>query len=234
MSVPEQMSGAQLRAHRDRLGMTQEAFGRMLGDALGRRYGADNVGKWERGTIKVPRPVATLLEYGADDTIAATAADAKAGRGQQPTFTIEDSAPAADGPEIAAGNGPTLFGGAQYAKICEQFFELIATGVGMVGAGIGNETIKRDGEIILANKQQMGAAYGKLAETNEVFRNLLLSSDRQGAYLAVALATGTTAGEIWRNHSLAAAGRQRQARADEVLAADLAAQAETPEWASAG
>ena len=87
-----------------------------------------------------------------------------------------------------------------YARVCEELFELIATGVGLVGAVTGSEKLRIDGEIILADKKNLGKAYGKLAETNETFRNMLTGMHGGGAWLNVALVTGITAGKLMRNH----------------------------------
>ncbi len=219
------MTGDELRELRTRLGWSQNRMGTILRDA-GQPGARSSVREWETGKTRVPPGVVAFMEaVAADLDEGLIAPDPPPARGRRPGG--DPPPPPADTPpplpdgQVSQPQTP-LFTSAAYAKTCEQLFELIATGVGMVGAAIGSEAVKKDGLSIFEDKEALGAAYGKLAETNEVFRNILMSSDRQGAYLAVALATGTTAGKIWRNHA-DAPKRIPQMDAVEVLEHDVAA-----------
>lgn len=213
MSDSRRMSADEVRELRERLGWSQTQLSAVLTDALGSNYGRGTVGHWETGRRPVPAAAAAFLEQIAlapEDAPEPPQKPAKPPRGT-------DTAPTPDGPQMASQQ---LYAGSTYATVCEQFFELIATGVGMIGAGIGSPALRADGAAILEDKQALGAAWGKLAETNETFRNMILATDKQGAYLAVALATGTTAGKIWRNH--AAPPSPPIVSADEQLREDVA------------
>lgn len=181
----------QLRAVRQRQGWTREKASEVLRDALGREHGLSpsSLRDWERGTRPVPADAASFLA----DLLESDGG----GPADLPPFKAPDSAPGA-GPSVPVA----LAGPGVYAKVCTEMFELVATGVGMVGAALGSDTLQRDGQIIYADRAQLGQAWGKLAEQNETFAKLLTQTEKQGAYLAVALATGATAGRIWQNHTI--------------------------------
>ena len=190
------MTGDEIRALRKRYGWTQKQLGELVANALDRAPAStvDHLGHWERGRRTIPREVQAFLQTLADDPAAAPPPSrpaAAAGPDDTEPRDFELGPPA-----------PVLAIGSSYASLCTQFFELVATAVGMIGAAIGNPRVVEDGQIIDRDKQALGAAYGKLAETNETFRNLIVATDKQGAYLAVALTTGTTVGAIWRNHTI--------------------------------
>lgn len=195
------MTGEELRAYRKRLGMSQKELGQLIARSLGRSEPSTigRIGKWENDREPISAEVSAFLETLASDgatfTLEDTPLNGDVGGGEGGWKLKEDSAPGLGKPAAV------LAIGSSYSSLCEQFFELVATAVGMVGAAIGSDAMMKDGEIILQDKQALGAAYGKLAETNEVFRNMLQATDKQGAYLAVALTTGATVGRIWRNHS---------------------------------
>lgn len=213
------MTGDELKAIQTRYGWNNRQAAEVLNGALHRNYTDDLVSKWRRGAQKVPKHVAAFLE-GLDEPPPSPVTPG-GGPSGEPDLTgipevddiirqaaAEDSAPSGLGVH-AGGDDPerprpqlTLVAGgpSAYAKICEEFFELIATGVGMVGAAVGSDNVRRDGQIILEDKAELGKAWGKLAEQNETFAKILTATDKQGAYLAVALATGTTVGKLWRNH----------------------------------
>ena len=211
------MTGAEAKAIRKALGLSEAKGAELLASSLGRgvsRTTLQNMEKRER----VPDDVAALLgSLAPAGTLDGLEPEQGYGTGDGaagiPLSAREDTAPG--GAAASAGAAaPVLFDGGAYAKICTEFWELIATGVGMVGAATGNPTLQRDGLIIDADKEALGAAWGKLAETNEVFRRMIQASEQQGAYLAVALATGTTVGKVWRNHQEAV---ERALSADEAL-----------------
>ncbi len=207
------MNGERLKALRAELGWTHKQLAQTLSEALGRNVTADTTTRWQGGSKAIPADVDAFLESlaGMYDDGAAPLPPPRSLRSE----AEGDSSPAADGP---LAQPALLYTGSSYAKVCEQFFELIATGVGMIGAAVGSPALRADGLIIDADKQNLGAAYGKLAESNEVFRNMILATDRQGAYLAVALATGVTVGKIWRSHVALAEAEAGQAVVDAVEA----------------
>jgi hypothetical protein len=59
-----------------------------------------------------------------------------------------------------------------------------------------------DGQIIAADSPALGAAWAKLAETNETFRKMLIGMTEGGAWLQVALVTGTTVSKCYQNHAI--------------------------------
>ena len=189
------MNGKELKRLRDKHGWSQKQLAEIINDATERKYQASHISMWERRPNDVPDVPAAFLEALDGDhepvSSASTPVDDSEG--------FIDDAPGGDGPLPLSAQTPLALT-SLYAKTCEQFFEMIAMAVGMIGAAVGNDTLRRDGQIIEADKKALGAAWGRLAETNEVFRNIIMSADKQGAYLAVALTTGTTAGKLWQNH----------------------------------
>lgn len=187
------MTGEQLKTVQEHYGWTGKQLADVLAEAVGRKVSTSAVSSWRTGAQRVPADVAAFLESLVDEDLTATAVP-------EP----EGGAPAGEdeGPRRTAARGgpPPIVSASGYATICTQFFELIGTAVGMIGAAVGSDTVRRDGLIINEDKHELGRAWGKLAETNETFRNMLLATDKQGAYLAIALATGTTVSKIWRNH----------------------------------
>jgi hypothetical protein len=195
------MNGRDLAKLRKKHGWTQTQLADVLNEALERSYKANTISEWERRKGDVPDvPAAFLEELGGLPP--SEVPSPPAGGGEPPAAFADDAAPGfIDQPPPQP---QTALVSSMYAATCEGFFEMIGALVGMIGATVGNDAVKRDGAIIIGDKKALGAAYGKLAETNEVFRNLIMSADKQGAYLAVAIATGTTAGRIWQNHQTAA------------------------------
>ena len=191
------MNGKELKRIRERYGWTQKQLAELINEGTERKYRPNDISTWERRPNDVPDAAAAFLEALDGDheppvSAASTPLDDSEGG-------FIDDAPGGDGPAPLSAQTPLALT-SLYAKTCEQFFEMIAMAVGMIGAAVGNDTLRRDGQIIEADKKALGAAWGRLAETNEVFRNIIMSADKQGAYLAVALTTGTTAGKLWQNH----------------------------------
>lgn len=196
------MNGDQLKQLRTAQGWSQQKLADLINPALDRKYGSAMISRWEKGNAPIPKHVSTFLE-GLELT--ATLPD------EHITYEPEDFPDAGEREDSAppppgAGSGepavsPLLpLGSSPYARVCEELFELVATGVGMVGAVTGSEKLRIDGEIILADKKNLGKAYGKLAETNATFRNMLAGMTGGGAWLEVALVSGITAGKVMRNH----------------------------------
>ncbi len=89
-----------------------------------------------------------------------------------------------------------------YIKACTELWQIVATGVGMTGAAIGSRALMLDGQTIDADKEMLGEAWGKLAETNATFRNMLVGLTTGGAWFQVAIVTGSTVGRCWANHAV--------------------------------
>lgn len=194
-----------MRTLRERNSWTRKQLAEDLNAALGRRYNDETVGRWERDVRGIPRGVETFLT----ELSLAAAVDGVFGDGAEQASTGPDSPPADSAPaglmepQIAVGSGV-------YVRACEELWELIATGVGMVGAATNSPALLNDGAIIANDKQALGKAWGKLAETNETFRKLLVGMTEGGAWLQVAMVTGTTVSKCWQGHAF----YQQQARAE--------------------
>lgn len=212
------MKGGELRRFREEQGWTQDELGKLLKASVGKGSGT-TVGKWESGQRPVPEEVAALvvqLQLDAALPGEPPLDEAALGLDEEPSPVgfgappVEggtgDTAPPEPAPDDRSGReGPPagqlpLPGGSSYAKVCEELWELISTGIGMVGAVTGSEGLRKDGEIILADKVALGRAWGKLAETNDTFRRMLLASTTSGAWLEVAMVSGITFGKCYRSH----------------------------------
>ncbi len=55
------MRGEDMRGYREGRGLSQPDFALFLNDSLGRRYGRQQVSRWENGAERIPEAVATLL-----------------------------------------------------------------------------------------------------------------------------------------------------------------------------
>lgn len=196
------MTSETLRRLREGRNWSQAELAELLNAALERNYESASIGRWETGARKVPKDVSAYLEVLALQTAlpGVDPADQLYGPQEEPDG---DSAPPDPNPAPEPPVGQQPYPGAAngYERLCTELFEMVATGVGMVGAVLGSEPLMRDGAIIDADKEALGRAYGKLAQTNETFRRMLQSMTTSGAWLEVALVSGTTAGKLWRNHA---------------------------------
>lgn len=209
------MKGGELRRFREDQGWSQDELGKLLRASIGKGSGT-TVGKWENGQRPVPDDVAALvvqlqLEGAFPDEKPLDEEQFGVGFGSPPVEgAAGDTAPPEPGePSTAtppAGQLP-LGASSSYAGVCTELWELVATGIGMVGAVIGSEGLRRDGEIIHADREALGRAWGKLAETNDTFRRMILASTTSGAWLEVAMVSGITAGKMYRSHQEIALAR---------------------------
>lgn len=196
------MKGQQLRDYRKRQGLSQDALADVLNQALDRHYTSATVSAWERQAKPIPDHVAAFVDALLIDASLPPLESGPAGVSSPYTERGEDSAPPApDDAPPAPGQQPPVSGPNAYARICTELWELVAAAVGMIGAAIGSENLMHDGKIISADKVALGNAYGKLAETNETFRRMLMGMTSGGAWLEVSLVTGMTVGKIWQNHA---------------------------------
>ena len=199
------MNGEQLKQLRTEQGWSQQKLADLLNPALDRKYGSAIISRWETGKAPIPAAVGSFLD-GLEltrivpDEHLTYEDDGFPLGGEQGDTPPPPPSTAGTGDGVQAASLLLTGGPSPYARVCEELFELVATGVGMVGAVTGSEKLRLDGEIILADKKALGKAYGKLAETNATFRNMLTGMHGGGAYLEVALVSGITAGKLMRNH----------------------------------
>ena len=199
------MTGKELAALRKKRGWSLNQMGELLRAGVGRGSRA-TVTKWEL-LEEVPTDVAAFLRQLELEEATVRNIDPNLDAYEDPAGFLssggpEDSVPPAPPPPQGSGTAPLLPlpGHGQFDRVCEELWELVATGVGMVGAVTGSENLTADGRIIHEDKKALGRAYGKLAETNETFRKMLTGITSGGAWLEVALVSGITAGKIMRQH----------------------------------
>jgi hypothetical protein len=229
------MTGDELQRFLDRNGLSGRDLSDLLNQALDRHYGPEHVSRWRRGVRPVPKAVGAFVEDlsismalvpgagpGASSPADGTGGDAR-------DVSSSGVGPAPDTPPGGGFNvDPQPVVGASgglYAKACEELWEVVAAGLGMVGAAIGSRALMADGAVIAADKEALGAAWGKLAETNEQFRKMLVGMTAGGAWIQVGVVTGTTVAKCWQlNHAprLLEAGGNNGHEADVELA-DFAA-----------
>lgn len=190
----------ELRAFRERQGMSQAKVAEILNGVLDRKYGSATVSAWENEKRPIPEAASVFL----DELALAQALPPP--NGGQP----DNAPPAAGAGPVAADLPPgddglhvslLAGGGTAYARVCEDLWQTIAVGVTLTGSVIGNKAVERDGQIIEAQKKELGRAYGHLAETNETFRNMLKGMTTSSAWLEVSLVTGQTVGLMLKNHA---------------------------------
>ena len=170
------MNGNELRGLRERLGFNQQQLAEYLNEVTGRRYKGSTVSTWESDKRTIPAVVA--------DSVSA--------------LVVIDTAPEGDGTEQTAQSPMSSSG--IYTRACVDLWGMIAMIVSSAGALSKSAALMQDGFTIDADKQALGRAWGKLAESNETFRKMLVSATSGGAYLEVILVTSTTAGKLFQNH----------------------------------
>lgn len=188
------ISGADIKRLRERQSLSQAELAEILNQTLGRNYRSGSVSPWERDLRPIPADVSSLIEQLMLD--AALPADAPPE--PHPADGLGDTAPG-DG-ETPPSQVPLTSGGV-YVRACTELWEMIGAGVGMAGAATGNQALMVDGAIIVADKDALGAAWGRLAETNETLRKMIVSMTEGGAWLQVALVTGTTVSKCYQSHA---------------------------------
>lgn len=201
------MNGDELRKLRERRQWSQADLAAAINAALGRNYGSGSISPWERGKRTIPDDVSAFLdELAVSTALPADAdpsldADPLAGVDGSPGAVSADTAPGGDRPDTAIPAQPALGSGGTWARACTELWELVASGVGMIGAATGSPALMRDGQIIAADAEALGAAWGKLAETNATFRKMLVGMTEGGTWLQVALVTGTTVSKCYQSHA---------------------------------
>lgn len=205
------MTGDDIRKLRERRGLSRDELAQAINAALGTSYEGETIGRWERGRKPAGKVEAFL------DELAVSELEGLTGGLEDDDRPLVDDGPGdtapgvgSQGPDDAArlGLAQPAVGRGVYTRACEELWELIATGVGMVGAATGNLALVNDGAIIANDKAALGAAWGRLAETNDTFRRMLVGMTEGGAWLQVALVSGTTLSKCWGNHQELAAHRR--------------------------
>jgi len=194
------VKGADLKRLRERNNWSQLDLANAINAALGRNYGTGSISPWENDKRNIPRDVAAFCDQLLVET------NLSGGGADEPPpddgpRTLDDSAPGHGGP--APPSQPVLLSpsGGTYAKACEELWEIIGAGVGMVGGAVGSDVLMIDGQIIVMDKQALGEAWGRLAETNETFRRFLAGALEGGTWIQVALVTGSTLAKVQQNHT---------------------------------
>jgi transcriptional regulator with XRE-family HTH domain len=205
------VTGEDLRKLRERRGLERQELAEAINASLGTDYSADTVGRWERGREPAKKVTAFLEEL----AVSEFAGELGLEPDDRPLEDLPPDAggdtPPGPGPSAAIAQPPITSGRGAYVRACEELWEMIATGVGMMGAATGNMALVNDGAIIAQDKAALGAAWGKLAETNETFRRMLVGMTEGGAWLQVALVTGTTFSKCWQGHVAYTAHARQQA-----------------------
>lgn len=205
------MSGDQLTSMMERRNLEKQDLAEILNNALGRNYNVESIRRWQTGARAIPRNVEAFLEELAlDGGFRPDTPPAPAGGPQEPTDEPSWAADTEPGPGPSAAPQAPLGDGGAYQRACEDLWEMIATGIGMIGAATGSDALMYDGQVILQDKQALGAAWGRLAASNDTFRRMLIGMTEGGAWLQVSLVTGTTLSRCWQGHAQLAA-QKRQA-----------------------
>lgn len=203
------MKGTDLKRLRERNGWSQSDLASALNAALGKSYGTGSISPWENDKRNIPADVARFCEQLMLETALPDSGSSSTPPDGEPSTVGADEAP---GPGAAPSPQAVLVSGSgAYAKACEELWEMIGAAVGMAGGAVRSDVLIDDGAIIVRDKQALGSAWGKLAETNDTFRKMLVSMTEGGAWMQVALATGTTLAKVSANHAEHARAAREQA-----------------------
>lgn len=196
------MRGQEIRAFRERMNWSQKHLSDLIREALGSGPSQSKLSEMEQGKRETPEHVSVFLDSlsiseGMGNLDFTTEGEARP-QEPPPSTPPEDTVPPPDAREkptvpISQRN--------QYTRICTDLWEMVAVGVGGIGAVLGSDSMMVDGRLIDEDKEALGRAYGKLAETNETFRKMLIGATSSGAWLEVCIVTGSTFGKIYRNHA---------------------------------
>ena len=223
MSEKRTVTGEQLGSIQQLLGLTEEQTVELLNEALGRKYSVDRLRQWKRNDRPVPKWVSEFLVNVAAEQngvrMSEFAETLETGLGEQ--LLGGDGVPGDDAPpqpptDLPRSQTPLSAGGA-YAKICTDLWATLALSISSVGALANRPVLVRDGQIIDRDKEALGKAWGKLAETNETFRRMLDQTLTGGAWLEITVVTGVTAGKLLDNHRTAAALAAVEAEQDATV-----------------
>jgi hypothetical protein len=200
------VTGAELRAWRKSQGLTSTDLSVLLTDALGKGHGQGSVLRWERGERPVPGSVIDYLAGGAQQQAPGGGGAAAEPPGDTPG---EDLPPRAQPDTNRPALLPIVTGG-EYAKACEDLWDMIGFGLVAAGTGLRKPAIRNDGYLISGwedasgkhegLKRELGVAYGKLAERNRTFQRLVLAMSQESVWAEVIIVTAKLAQQIYANH----------------------------------
>lgn len=218
------LRGSDVRRLRERNGWSQSDLAAAINVALERSTGSGQISTWENGKRKIPDEVDAFLsslivetglpasgDDGDDDPVSSGSAHDVAGD------TSPDGGPDAAAAAASSPQPPLVSGSSSYGRACAELWEMIGAGVGMVGAATGSQALMTDGAIIVADKEALGQAWGRLAEQNDTFRRMLIGMTEGGAWLQVALVTGTTVSKCYQAHAQLALERAALAEQNGAL-----------------
>jgi len=83
--------------------------------------------------------------------------------------------------------------------------QLVAVGIGVSGVGlmVGNQTVGRDGVIVVEHAEDLASALAELAQTNDSIKRALEAGVAGTGWLGVITAAGTMTWAIVQNHAQA-------------------------------
>jgi hypothetical protein len=176
----------------------------LLTDALGKGHAQGSVLRWERGERPVPRTVVDYLAGNGGTHIP----ESPGGDGAAAPPPGEDLPPRAQ-PDSKPALVPAVTGG-EYAKACEDLWDMVGFGLVAAGTGLGRPALKNDGYLICGwedasgkhegLKRELGVAYGKLAERNRTFQRIVLAMSQESVWAEVIIVTGKLAQQMYANH----------------------------------
>lgn len=204
-------AGTLVKTFRELNNMTQADLAKHLTENVGLNVSETTIGRWERDQRHTPEPVVAYMQGGAADSPIA------------PEPGLDDGAPPAadDAPPSVPGGvrrpAPSLqLSSVTYEAACVDLWEMIGFGVKLFGQAVRNPVLMTDGDIIDSQKQDLGRAYGKLAEKNDTFRRLVIGLTQGGIWVEVTSVTVKMAVTIAQNHQAYArhVAEQRRAAAE--------------------
>ena len=160
------MNGKDLADFRAKRGMTQKQLAELINVSLGRSHVAQKISKWEREVEPVPKNVQTFLtELQLEEALPSNLLIEP--EYEPPTEDLPpldgetgDSAPppppgtAEQVAAILPSGGRTI-----YARMCEEMFEMVATGIGLIAVATNNPTLTAD-----SRNKIHGVVYQRIAQ----------------------------------------------------------------------
>lgn len=209
-------AGTKVKQFRELNQLKQADFADLVTQETGVKVSVTTVGRWERDQRHVPEKVLAFMEGRDTDAspppptapLPGEAADDMPPR--DPAAAQSDDA----GPHQPASSiKPLGLTSQAYEKACIDLWQMIGWGVQLAGQGVGNPVVASDGAIIQQQADDLGKAYGKLAEQNDTFRRLIMGLTQGGIWVEVTGVTVKLAMTIAQNHA-AYAQAVAQAAAD--------------------
>jgi transcriptional regulator with XRE-family HTH domain len=198
-------AGERVREFRRLNGLkTQQQLVEHLERNIGLKVSSSTVGRWENDQTHTPERVIAYLEGRITDDDQAPPQAPPEGAQAVPPPMGEDLPPGSFGDETRAQERepirPLQITSQLYEKACVDLWDMIGFGFVVAGQGLGRRVIYDDGLIIQANKQELGRAYGKLAEQNETFRRVIVGMTQGGVWVEVVGVTVKLGMQLAQNH----------------------------------